>query len=45
MLYPLTGRAFSIGIPDTVTDEQLCGHFRDRVPFVTIIDDEVLSCP
>ena len=45
LLYPRTGRAFSIGIPETVTDEQIHGYLRERVPFVTINDDEALQPP
>ncbi len=43
MLYPRTGRAFSIGIPEDVTDEQIHACLRDHAPFATIIDDEALK--
>ena len=43
MLYPRTGRAFSLGIPPSVPDDQIHAYLRDHVPFVTIIDNEALN--
>jgi hypothetical protein len=45
MLYPQTGGAFSVGIPETVEDEQIHRYLRGQVPFLTIIDHEALQNP
>lgn len=45
MLYPQAGHAFSLGVPDFITDDQIQSHLRGRVPFVTILDDEALKPP
>lgn len=43
MLYPQSGRALSIGLPESVTDAQIHAYLSDHAPFVTIIDDDALK--
>ena len=45
IIYPVTDGRYSLGIPDTITDDQIHSNIPDGISYVSIIDEQSFRVP